>query len=225
VEVALNAGSPTGHAAPGGILPAQPSHFTPATIAEPPAQLASTHPVAAAARVEPQLASALAQGPDRTGHQVLVSNPAQLDVGVFDNTRGWLRIRAELSPGGAVNASLTAGPAAYEPLRAALPEMANYLQSEAVSVNKIAIHRIAEDPSVMGASAQGQQNAGTPAHSAGQEQAQTGAEVSQGPLDQRSTRAVDAAVPMGGLSLVIPQFPGAFGFTGNNCGSWLNVCA
>ena len=56
--------------------------------------------------------------------QVLASGPARLDVGVFDGTHGWLRIRAELGVGGAVNASLTANAVAHDSLRAVLPEMA-----------------------------------------------------------------------------------------------------
>jgi hypothetical protein len=59
----------------------------------------------------------------------MAAGPGRLDVGVFDGTHGWLRIHAELGAGGAVNASLTASASAHEALRAAVPEMARYLES------------------------------------------------------------------------------------------------
>lgn len=77
-------------------------------------------------------------------HRVLAAGPTRLDVGVFDDTHGWLKVRAELGTSGAVAASLTAGAAAQERLRDELPEMASYLASEAVSVSTLAVHRAAE---------------------------------------------------------------------------------
>ena len=80
-----------------------------------------------------------------TIHQAISSTPPRLDVGVFDSTHGWLRIRAELDARGQVNASLTA--ASARPMSrcgAALPEMTSYLASESVNVSRIAVHRVAE---------------------------------------------------------------------------------
>jgi hypothetical protein len=84
------------------------------------------------------------------GHQMLAAGPRQLEVGLVDGTHGWLQIRAELGAGGAVSASLTGSAAAHEPLRQAVPEMASYLESEAVSVSQIAVHRAAETSPSMG---------------------------------------------------------------------------
>ncbi len=77
------------------------------------------------------------------GPQVVASSPSQLDVGVYDDTHGWLRIRAELGAGGAVNASLTSADAAHESLKTALPAMTHYLGTEAVHVNILSCIRSA----------------------------------------------------------------------------------
>ena len=82
--------------------------------------------------------------PSVGGHQILSSGPAQLDVGVLDSTHGWLQIRAELGTDGAVSASVTGSALAHESLREVLPEMASYLQSEALGISSIAVHRSAD---------------------------------------------------------------------------------
>ncbi len=82
-----------------------------------------------------------AHGAAMSDQWLVASGPMHLDVGVFDGTHGWLRVRAELNPAGAVYASLTANASAHVSLKSALPEMANYLISEAVGVSKIAVHR------------------------------------------------------------------------------------
>jgi hypothetical protein len=85
------------------------------------------------------------------GHQVLSSSPTRLEVGVFDGTHGWLQIRAEMNPSGTVTASLTTSSVAHDAVKAAVPEMSSYLQSEAVNVSGIAVHRIAETSNSMNA--------------------------------------------------------------------------
>jgi hypothetical protein len=98
----------------------------------------------------PTTATATTEGGALNGHQILAAAPSQLDVGVFDSTHGWLRIRAELGAGGDVSASLTASATAHGALRAAVPEMSSYLAAESVSVSKIAVHRAAEGSVGMG---------------------------------------------------------------------------
>jgi hypothetical protein len=182
------------------------------------------------------------------GHQVLASGPAQLDVGVFDSTHGWLRVRAEMGADGAVSASLTASASAHESLRAVLPEMANYLESEAVGVSKIAVHRAADAAPSMAPNA-GQGNGAGDAQPQRQDnQQRPNGTATPGPdsspADQRATdvevvaaspptaQVNDAAVAqnvnapssggrMGGLSPALYEF----GFPADSSGSWLNVCA
>jgi hypothetical protein len=177
-----------------------------------------------------------AAGTPATVPQVVASSPAKLDVGVFDGTHGWLRIRAEVGTGGAVNASLTASASAHESLRSSLPEMTRYLNSEAVSVNKLAVHRAPATPSSMAAA--GDQQNGEPQ---GQRQAhgrntanQTKKSMQPGeshinetaftspqPAVRASLTAV--GVQQGGLSFALPSYGLGIEFAGS--GAWLNVCA
>jgi hypothetical protein len=91
--------------------------------------------------------------------QTIVATPSRLDVGILNGTHGWLQVRAELGAGGAVNTSVTAIDAAHESLQSAVPEIASYLNVEAVKVNSIEVHRFAESvgtPSGMGDQSQTQ---------------------------------------------------------------------
>lgn len=231
---AINLGAPAIHA--NSELGSSASNGVPlsatATLAVP--SCAMNRPVAVSARAETRLDGPKAM--DRAGGnapQVLASAPARLDVGVVDGTHGWLRIRAELGTGGAVNASLTASAGAHESLRAVLPEMASYLESEAVSVSRIAVHRAAAGSSAMG-TAEGQQNGGAPRHGAAGEQAQNGG----GPLnknvpamEQRETGPVattmrDAADAWSaGGTHAMPGLGVGLEMMGGGIGGWLNVCA
>jgi hypothetical protein len=190
----------------------------------------SGHPVAGPVRAETRLdGTRLVAGSGAAAPQMLSSGPTRLDVGVFDGTHGWLRIRAELGVGGAVNASLTAGGAMHESLRAALPEMANYLQSEAVSVSRIALHRAAPGANSMTAT-EGQQNGSAQRHGAAGEQAQTGDGSLKRNLrvtEQREAGSVSEASQSatqalnGGVARTMQAAGLGFGYSGG----WLNVCA
>jgi len=181
-------------------------------------------------------------------HQVLASGPAQLDVGVFDGTHGWLRVRAELGADGAVSASLTASASAHESLRAVLPEMANYLESEAVNVSRIAIHRAAEAAPTMAPNAGEGHGTGDaqPQRQDGQQSPKDAFAPGRDSSQEEQREAVPATAPTG---LVSGQTNGAagpwtggapgagswlgglphalygFGFPAGSSGSWLNVCA
>ena len=133
--------------------------------------------------------------PAGAGPQVLVSSPAQLDVGVYDDTHGWLRIRAELGAGGAVNATLTSADAAHESLKTALPEMTHYLGTESVNVNSIALNRFGDTASGQpGSHAEGQQQGGTTGqHTSGDAQQQASAQANaMTMLDEAASRSADA---------------------------------
>lgn len=182
-----------------------------------------------------------AEGAVSAGHPVMAAGPARLDVGVFDGTHGWLRIRAELGAGGAVNASLTASVSAHEALRAAVPEMARYLESEAVSVSKIAVHRIAENSSSMSLPPGGGQQDGD---TQGRRETRDGAGATQrsstlengdgsGQASAMVSSATDESAAgvsglsgwIGGLSGAMPWIATAGGCWGGGSGSWLNVSA
>jgi hypothetical protein len=213
--------------------------------------MAANHSQVPAPGTEARSGSPMGAGPaGLQGHQVLASGSAQLDVGVFDGTHGWLRVRAELGSDGAVSASLTASALGHESLRAVLPEMANYLEAEAVSVSKIAVHRAAEGAPNMAPNAgegrgtgeahpqrqegqprsEGSVTPGSDPSSADQlETAPATATTSSGP---GSGQANDAAgsetggARRGGswLGDISPTRYGS-GFADGSSGSWLNICA
>jgi hypothetical protein len=78
------------------------------------------------------------------GHRMLSSTPTSLEVGVVNGSHGWLKIRAELTDGGTVNASVSAATSAgQEMLHRELPSLAAYLRSEGLGVNTVAVHATA----------------------------------------------------------------------------------
>ena len=81
---------------------------------------------------------------------MLSATPTSLEVGIQNGTQGWLRVRAEMTDGGVVNASVsTTSPAGQEMLHRELPALNAYLQEEKVAVNAVIIHA----PSAAGADA------------------------------------------------------------------------
>ena len=75
------------------------------------------------------------------GHRMLSSTPTSLEVGVANGSHGWLKIRAELTDGGTVNASVSAATSAgQEMLHRELPSLAAYLRSEGLGVSTVAVH-------------------------------------------------------------------------------------
>ena len=73
-------------------------------------------------------------------HRTLLATPMALEVGVANGTQGWLKIRAEMTDGGVVNASLSSATSAgQEMLHRELPALTAYLQDERVAVNTVVI--------------------------------------------------------------------------------------
>jgi hypothetical protein len=204
----------------------------------PPSQLA--HPTSVIARASGQ--SGLVSTPtsaSTSAPQTIVSTPARLDVGVLNGTHGWLRVRAELGAGGAVNTSITTVDAAHEALRSAVPEIANYLGVEAVKVNSIEVHRFADTagaPSSAGAEAQpnGEQQSGRRDESAQQGSSDVAPTLAQNSVVDQSpavgtftTSNVAGTISDDGwlrnLSSIATGRPWAGGMAGS--GVVLNVCA
>jgi hypothetical protein len=73
--------------------------------------------------------------------RMLSSTPTSLEVGIQNGTHGWLKVRAEMTDGGAVNASVSATSfAGQEMLHRELPALTAYLQEEKVLVNAVIVH-------------------------------------------------------------------------------------
>ena len=83
--------------------------------------------------------------------RMLSSTPTSLEVGIQSGTHGWLKVRAEMTEGGAVNASVSAtSSAGQEMLHRELPALTAYLQEEKVAVNAVVVPAA---PSTAGADA------------------------------------------------------------------------
>ncbi|WP_263385397.1 hypothetical protein [Granulicella arctica] len=74
-------------------------------------------------------------------HTMLAATPTALEIGVSSGTHGWLKIRAELTSTGEVNASLSgASIASATSLRSELPALNSYLQAEKISIGELVVH-------------------------------------------------------------------------------------
>ncbi len=73
--------------------------------------------------------------------RMLTATPTSLEVGVQNGMHGWLKIRAEMTEGGEVNASVsTASSTGQEMLHRELPALTAYLVEEKVAVNAVVVH-------------------------------------------------------------------------------------
>jgi hypothetical protein len=73
--------------------------------------------------------------------RMLAATPTSLEVGIQNGTQGWLKVRAEMTDGGVVNASVSAASSAgQEMLHRELPALTAYLQQEKVAVNAVTVH-------------------------------------------------------------------------------------
>jgi hypothetical protein len=89
--------------------------------------------------------------------RMLSATPTSLEVGIQNGTHGWLKVRAEMTDGGVVNASVsTTSPAGQEMLHRELPALNAYLQEEKVAVNAVIVHA----PSVVGTDARSSSGTG-----------------------------------------------------------------
>jgi hypothetical protein len=178
-------------------------------------------------------AGTYAQSAGAQGPQLIAAGPTRLEVGTLDGTHGWVQVRAELGTGGDVRASLTGSAAAHEALRAAVPGLAGFLQTEAVSVSGIAVHRAAGGngagltQSGGGASGEAQSGRGQGGNAGG-----SGKDSSAGSADGDGARVGKIASAAGFSSSVdwtgssaAGQFAngGSLAFTGGDSGNWVSV--
>ena len=106
------------------------------------------------------------------GHRMLAATPTSLEVGVANGSHGWLKIRAELTDGGGVNASVSAAsPEGQEMLHRELPSLTAYLQAERLGVNTVVVHTSAATTEALdssGVMSNGDQRGQTPQGSSSQ---------------------------------------------------------
>jgi hypothetical protein len=128
-------------------------------------------------------------------HGTLTATPTSLEVGVANGTQGWLKIRAEMTGGGLVNASLSsATPAGQEMLHRELPGLTAYLHQERVTVSTVVVHAPAsaavQPEGGMGADQRGQM----------QQEHTRGGEEGRQEVEGIASDRVDDAVANDGLS-------------------------
>jgi hypothetical protein len=101
---------------------------------------AGAHAVTPQAGLVEQDGSGVAAAETGMSHRTLLATPMALEVGVTNGTQGWLKIRAEMTDGGVVNASLSSATSAgQEMLHRELPALTAYLQEERVAVNTVVV--------------------------------------------------------------------------------------
>ncbi|WP_353068807.1 hypothetical protein RBB75_17385 [Tunturibacter empetritectus] len=152
--------------------------------------------------------------------RTLSATPTALEVGIPDGTHGWLKVRAEISDGGVVNASVSAASlASQEMLHRELPSLTAYLQSEKVAVNTVVVHPAASAGAESRSNSAGPESGGSgqaprQSHEGGQQQSsvKTAAEVAEGVTSYRGLHGVDED----GMSPLASYGSG---------GSWLSVRA
>jgi hypothetical protein len=149
--------------------------------------------------------------------QTLAATPTALEVGIPDGTHGWVKVRAEMTDGGMVNAwvssSSTAG---QEMLHRELPSLTAYLQSERVAVNTVVI------PATV-SSGDGDQTHAAGADGGGGQASQRGSEGGE-PRQDTATKAVRVIADYQGLHGVGEDGTDALPLSVGG-GGWLSVRA
>lgn len=150
-------------------------------------------------------------------HRMLEATSTSLEVGVANGTQGWLKIRAEMTDSGVVNASVSATTSAgQEMLHRELPSLTAYLQQEQIGVGSLVLHTTTATGS--------QEFAGGLERDAGREQMQQhGGQEGESKQDASGTAFSDS-----GEAYVRDGLNGIAEVTANSIyagGSWLSVRA
>ena len=157
------------------------------------------------------------------GHRMLSSTPTSLEVGVANGSHGWLKIRAELTDGGTVNASVSAATSVgQEMLHRELPSLAAYLRSEGLGVNTVAVHATAtatEARDFSGGVSGGEQHGQTQGGSQGGEAGQGVTGIDADRLDESTSPVRVEGSDEDALSSAV------YGEGGLGGGAWLSVRA
>jgi hypothetical protein len=125
-----------------GIVAGMTSGHTPAEVSVMKVQAAGAgaHAGSSQAGLMDQDGSGAVSGEMGMSHRTLLATPMALEVGLAGGTQGWLKIRAEMTDGGIVNASLSSATSAgQEMLHRELPALTAYLKEERVAVNTVVV--------------------------------------------------------------------------------------
>jgi hypothetical protein len=150
--------------------------------------------------------------------RMLAATPTSLEVGIQNGTHGWLKVRAEMTDGGVVNASVSAASSAgQEMLHRELPALSAYLQEEKVAVNAVIVHA----PSAAGTDARS--SSGTDGGGQTPQRSNEGEQQHQS-LRKTTLNGSEETIPYRSLQGVVED--GALPLAAYvNGGSWLSVRA
>jgi hypothetical protein len=110
------------------------------TVAKVPLADAGAHAAGWMGSTEQDVPGVVGASMDAMPH-MLTATPTSLEVGIQNGTHGWLKVRAEMTDGGVVNATVSAASSAgQEMLHRELPALTAFLQEEKVAVNAIVVH-------------------------------------------------------------------------------------
>ena len=179
------------------------------------------HAVGQQAGLGDQDSSGAASAEMGMSHRTLLATPTTLEVGLANGTQGWLKIRAEMTDGGGVNASLSSATSAgQEMLHRELPALTAYLQEERVAVNTVVV------PATSTAGTESRFTGGMDGEGSGQARQDSGhggKGAGQGPVPATADRVdeISTYIGLNGVgesgSLLHETYTGG--------GSWLNVRA
>jgi hypothetical protein len=176
------------------------------------------------ARVQEESRTVETAAPISEGHRTLMATPTTLEVGIANGTHGWLKVRAEMTSGGVVNASLsTASSTGQEMLHRELPSLTAYLQEERVGVNAVVLHASTGDSGSQQFSGAMDGNAGRGQMQ--QSQGQGGDGSSGTEAAAFSDRAEDAFYSEGLSGVTAAGWLAPAIYSGGAAGGWLSVRA
>ena len=128
-----------------GIVSPDAAAFGPSVMKLAPDRTTS-HPTGLPSELVPQSSSIGMGGSSDEVPRMLTATPTALEVGVQSGVHGWLRVRAEMTDGGVVNASVSAtSTMGQQMLHSELPALTAFLQTEKVAVHTIAVHPTAPE--------------------------------------------------------------------------------
>jgi len=182
---------------------------------------AGAHAATPEAGLEEQDGSGAGTAEMGMSHRTLLATPMALEVGLANGTQGWLKIRAEMTDGGIVNASLSSATSAgQEMLHRELPALTAYLQEERVAVSTVIV------PATAAAGTDSRFAGGMEREGNGQAQPgsrQGAAEDGQGSIHRSADRTDEIPMYMTSNGVGEDGFLSAGTYAGG--GSWLNVRA
>ena len=154
----------------------------------------------------------------------IVAGPSRLEVGIFDGTHGWLKVRAEMTGAGDIATSLTVKAPAVQVFHAAAPEITSYLLSEGINIARLDVHSASANTrtgaaeevlSNNGSGSGSQREAEKPEWTGSNAEARNENQQREDSRQSRSSGPVWRASP---LAPIWTQ-------TASRTGGWLSICA